>query len=294
MTKEGIINNELEIEIVDEQQGSIRYLQHGWPSKLIRWHAHAEFELHLILETEGRAFIGDYIGRFEPGQLYLIGSHLPHNWLTDFAKTESVTLRDMLIQFDHRCIQSIQQIYPEFNQLRVLIDMAKSGILFYGFDQNKAKSYFKKIKNEQGIKRLLPFFEFLLSIAKWENKKLLSQVKIASHSSKQAQNEFNVILEFINQNYNKKILQADLAHQMQMNESAFSNYFFKMTGNTFSKFLTAVRIHKACKLLETTELKTATIAELVGYNNIANFHRHFLKTQGTQPLKYRQQVASQR
>ncbi|MAF00406.1 MAG: AraC family transcriptional regulator, partial [Geminicoccus sp.] len=34
-----------EIEYVDRSVESIRYLEHGWPTDLCRWHAHAEYEL---------------------------------------------------------------------------------------------------------------------------------------------------------------------------------------------------------------------------------------------------------
>ena len=50
------------IELVDRNTRSIRYLQHGWPSELCRWHAHEEYELHLIVETRGKAFVGESHG----------------------------------------------------------------------------------------------------------------------------------------------------------------------------------------------------------------------------------------
>ena len=34
-----------ELEIVDWSTQSVRYLEHGWPSDLCRWHAHAEYEV---------------------------------------------------------------------------------------------------------------------------------------------------------------------------------------------------------------------------------------------------------
>jgi hypothetical protein len=57
-----------EFEIVEKLQ-SIRYLEHGWPTALCRWHLHEEYELHLVLETSGKAFIGDYVGNFTPVSL---------------------------------------------------------------------------------------------------------------------------------------------------------------------------------------------------------------------------------
>lgn len=83
-----------EIEFIDRSTRSIRYLEHGWPTDLCRWHSHEEYELHFIAETRGKAFVGDYIGDFSPGALYLTGPNLPHNWVTDEVWTREVETRD--------------------------------------------------------------------------------------------------------------------------------------------------------------------------------------------------------
>ncbi len=49
-----------------EEAGLVRCLAHGFPSPLVRWHFHEDYELHLITETSGKAFIGDWIGPFQP------------------------------------------------------------------------------------------------------------------------------------------------------------------------------------------------------------------------------------
>ena len=95
------------IELVDRTLRSIRYLEHGWPTELCRWHAHEEYELHLVVATRGKAFVGDYIGEFEPGYLYLTGPHLPHNWVTDEVNTDTIPLRDMLVQFSHESVEKL-------------------------------------------------------------------------------------------------------------------------------------------------------------------------------------------
>ena len=77
-----------EFEFVDRAEESIRYLQHGWPTHLCRWHSHEELEIHLIVETHGKAFVGDYIGEFGPGSLFLVG---PNRWVNFCRRNVSVT-----------------------------------------------------------------------------------------------------------------------------------------------------------------------------------------------------------
>ena len=84
-------------ELMDDHNGlSIIYRQHGFPSPLVRWHFHKEYELHLIVASSGKVFVGDYIGNFHPETLFLTGPNLPHNWISHVAAGEVVATRDML------------------------------------------------------------------------------------------------------------------------------------------------------------------------------------------------------
>ena len=70
-------------ELMDDHEGhSLIYRQHGFPSPLVRWHFHKEYELHLIVASSGKVFIGDYIGNFSANTLFLTGPGLPHNWIS--------------------------------------------------------------------------------------------------------------------------------------------------------------------------------------------------------------------
>ena len=59
-----------ELKIVDNYAQSLQYLEHVWPDPLCRWHAHKECEIHLIIDTRGKAYVGDYIGGFSPGSFF--------------------------------------------------------------------------------------------------------------------------------------------------------------------------------------------------------------------------------
>src|SRR5215510_11110634 len=100
-----------------EDAGLIRCLDHGFPTPLARWHYHDEYELHLIVATRGKAFVGDYIGQFEPGHLVLTGPRLPHNWISTDVPAEGVTQRDLVIQFPDAPLRQAAALIPEIAEV---------------------------------------------------------------------------------------------------------------------------------------------------------------------------------
>lgn len=138
------------LEYVDRTAQSIRYLEHGWPTELCRWHAHEEYELHLIVASRGKAFVGDHIGEFKAGHLYLTGPNLPHNWVTDAGLETSIKTRDMLVQFSHSCIEKLAEAFPEFSEIQNMLLLAQSGILFDGFNPTFARGHMQNIRDNGG------------------------------------------------------------------------------------------------------------------------------------------------
>ena len=79
-----------DLEVVQIGRGeSFKAWEHGYPFRTVRWHFHPEYEIHHVVATAGRYFVGDFIGEFEPGNLVLTGPNLPHNWVSDVAPGEA-------------------------------------------------------------------------------------------------------------------------------------------------------------------------------------------------------------
>jgi len=275
-----------EFEIVDKVE-TIRYLEHGWPTALCRWHAHEEYELHLVLKTSGKVFVGDYVGQFSPGSLFLTGPNLPHNWVTEESSSNLVSLRDMLIQFNHNTLKKAFEAFPELVELDHLLESSRSGIEFKNYDPELAKKNLELIRDSQGMKRLMHFLNFLQELNEWSEKVTLSLTKLNPSLSSSIQHRINEVVNYVIDNYKNNISLVEAAKIVNMSESAFSRYFMKTTGNRFSEFVSRIRLGRACVMLYETDKNISTIAFASGYNNLANLNRQFVKLKGMTPREYR-------
>ncbi len=152
-------------ELMDDHNGlSIIYRQHGFPCPLVRWHFHKEYELHLIVASSGKVFIGDYIGNFYPETLFLTGPNLPHNWISQVAEDEVVPKRDMLVNFTDELFESGHQVFAELKTLAPLLERAQYGIEFRCKRTiRQAMTLMQRIADTQGMTRLGYFFSFCWS-----------------------------------------------------------------------------------------------------------------------------------
>lgn len=285
---------EPEFEYVDRATQTIRFLEHGWPTHLCRWHSHAEYELHLVVETQGKTFVGDYIGEFTSGSLYLIGPYMPHNWTTDeVAYPKPVEMRDMLVQFSQESIDQLSAAFPEFKEMDEMFKLAQSGIEFVGFNPTLARDHFERIRNAIGAERIAAFLRFLVQVNEHADKKTLSFAGMTQPETTSKQARIAHVVDYIIEHYPEDISVTCAAEMAGMSTAAFSRNFQKMTGKKFVEFVNQVRISQACSMLYSTDAHISTICFAVGFQNLANFNRHFLKTKEITPTQYRDLALSE-
>lgn len=270
----------------ENQVGFIRYLEHGSPNPLIRWHYHDEYELHLITATSGKMFVGDYIGQFKPGNLCLTGPNLPHNWISTDSIEEGVALRDKVILFSGEPLRKSVELMPELKQILSLLDDAKLGVEFTGIT-DEVEDLMNQIKLSFGIDRLALFIKLLGKLADRSNYRMLSSVQLQIQGSRSEIDLISKIVDFISDNYGSSFSMAEIAQQFGMSESRFSRFFRRRTGNTFTDFVNRLRVNKASQLLLETDKYISTICYEVGFNNVANFNRRFMEIRGMTPTEFR-------
>ena len=235
-----------------EDTGLVRCLSHGFPTPLARWHHHDEYELHLITATSGKAFVGDWIGPFQPGHLVLCGPRLPHNWVSLDLPEGGVAERDLVIQFRHEPIAQAAEVIPELAEVLPLLERARHGIEFFGLSE-PARGHWWRIKQTRGTERLGSFCAFLADLSHCTEYRLLSNVMMQGDDDAKGLSQINSIVDRITSNVAQPLVGAVLAQELGMSESRFSRFFRRTTGNTFTDFVNRVRVNRACQLLMNTE-----------------------------------------
>ena len=97
----------------------------------------------------------------------------------------------------------------------------------------------------------------------------------------------NPVLDHIANHLDAELREGDLAEISGYTTSAFSRAFRRQTGMTFTAYVTALRVTRACRLLASSDRPITDICFDVGFNNVSNFNRRFLAETAMTPRAYR-------
>jgi AraC-like DNA-binding protein len=285
-------HNDPSYELMDDHAGlSIIYRQHGFPCPLVRWHFHKEYELHLITASSGKVFIGDYIGNFNPGSLFLTGPNLPHNWISQVEGCQHFPQRDMLVNFTGNLFEPNSLVFSELKTLMPLLERAQYGIEFR--DRGliaEATRLMELIATSRGVSRLGYFFILMEALSNADDYMLLSAASPANLADESNVERTNRAVDYIFAHYSRELSLEDVAAHLNMKPTYFSRVFKQSTGRSFVEFVNRLRISKSCELLADGHRPVTEVCFESGFNNISNFNRRFQQLKGMTPSHYRRLV----
>ena len=269
---------------------------HDYPSPRTRWSVHPEYEVHLVQKGSGRFALGGYVGAFEAGHLVLVGSNVPHGWVSSLRAGEVVPERDVVFQFSPEWVDELELIAPELRDVQKLLADGHPGTQFTGATALRARQELLQIGTTQGVARLrhvVTLLQLLTDSPDHERRRLSDDLMPTVHGTQEAE-VVNRAIEYIFNNLTGPVRLSVAAELAGMSESAFSKYFRRAAGTTFSAVVKRYRLELACRLLTLTAAPIATIAQEVGFNNLSNFNRQFRAAHGLPPSAYRAREVANR
>lgn len=259
-----------------------------------RLHHHAEWQLMHILKGEGTLVAGDYVGRFEEGDLYLIASGQTHVFRCDgqYFKGEG-DAESLSIYFSEGYLGKHFWELQEMSQATHWLEQSRSGIQIKGHTRLVVSQQMEKLASLEGIPRLIKFLEIMITLIESSELAHLSTTAMARHTGREGK-RMNDVLQFTFQESHRKIYLDEVAQIANLSVEAFCRYFKLSTGKTFATFLNDLRVSKACKLLAEQELTIQEVCFESGFNNLSNFNRIFKRTTGHPPSQFAQMTGLRR
>lgn len=244
------------------------------------WHFHPQHELTYIQESVGTKYIGDYVGSYEPGELMLLRSNLPHCWKNH--NDEHRNSKSIVIQWN-------KGIYPKVPELETMFKMlttASKGILF---DKEAVTLLLPRIKKLPHLSNHQLYIELLnlLTELSYCNYTALSEASFIDDLPVEFGSRMRKIHDFVEKRFHEKIYLKEVAELVTMSEQSFSRFFSKMMGRPFFTFLNEYRINIASRMLIDTDLTIAQIGFACGYESLPFFHKQFNKFKYETPRRFR-------
>ena len=271
------------------------FIVHLETKSFAKWHHHPEYELVLILNGRGKRMIGDNISRFEPNDLLLLGSYLPHEFLCDKEFTDKSGRfrgRAIVFQFLREFIGNKFFDLPENRKLANILDESYRGIIFTGKTRDQIIDYMKNCHKMEGTDRLYTLFSIFRILGHTEEYSLLSSPGFIKPYSNPGDDPIHKALEFIVQHFHEEISMKDMLSVTNMSNSTFCNAFKKTCRMTFKEYLLNMRVGYACKLLTEEAFNISQIAYICGFENLSNFNRQFKKIKNITPSQFQRQINS--
>jgi AraC-like DNA-binding protein len=271
---------------------SFKAWEHGYPFRTVRWHFHPEYELHYVVNTAGRYFVGDFIGAFEPGNLVLTGPNLPHNWVSDVGPGERVRVRSRVVQFTEAFLADAMALMPELAPFGATLEASRSGVLYGPATAGLVGPMLRELVRARGIRRMEVFMGVIGALSSAADATALASADYLPDPSGFMSAGINEALAYINDNLTEPFGEPDLARIAGLSPAAFSRSFRRHTGLGLVQFVNRLRVSLACQLLMgDAAVRITEVCFASGFNNISNFNRQFLAQKGMTPSRFRTLLA---
>lgn len=249
----------------------------------VPWHQHTEYELILFTRGEGTAFIGNYVGSFSRGDIFFLGSNLPHTFR---KSSDDLFTSAVVIQFTDDFWGKEFLGMPEAESIKELLDSSSKGLRIEGRCLTELQQMIPALEEEQGFARFIRLCQCLQLMADSCSYQPVSTQESRLYSHRQ-RDRIERIFQHSIAHFQEAISLRDISRMAGMSIPAFCSYFKKCTKKTYIDFLNEIRIGHACKLLADTRQPVLEICFDSGFNTVANFNKQFRKVKGMSPGAYR-------
>jgi AraC-like DNA-binding protein len=252
-------------------------------------HRHRQLELTWIEAGVGLRFVGDDVSPFAAGDLVLLGSNVAHSWVSSRRRGPAVAAATV-VQFSPELL-SLPRL-PELARLGPLAARARFGLSITGRSRDLIVDVLVRMRTAGDIARLAGWVEILGMLDSHQRgfRTLASRPPRGSlrpESDKAESRRIDQTLDWIRRNLARDLTVAEAARIAHVTPAAFSRFFRREVGKTFTRYVNDVRCSEACLKLRLGGRPVAAVASECGYTTLSHFNRQFRLRHGLSPREFR-------
>ena len=255
------------------------------------WHFHPELQITLVLSGTGYRLVGDKITPLKPGDMVLVGSNLPHVWRQETPGPRAAgEVNAIIVRFQENFAGGDFLKLPEAQILGKLYQRARRGMEITGVTRTVVADRLQKLPFLEGLARLTELISILDLLANSRDLRPIASRGFVPDLLTDDQDRMQRVTQYIDAHLSRRIDRDEVARTAHLSVSAFSRFFKLRTGKSLPGYVNELRVGRACRLLANDRRKVTDIAFECGFQNLANFNRHFYKILQMTPSAYRRSL----
>ncbi|MEO8961073.1 MAG: AraC family transcriptional regulator [Ginsengibacter sp.] len=254
------------------------------------FHYHPELELVFILGGFGKKIIGDRTGVFNERDMVVIGSNLPHAWISDdvfHAKGSELKSKAIVFHLNKNIFSPAFYDTKDALGITKFFKIAEKGIIITGKTKEVIERQLKLLLHKEAFERTLGLFEVLHILSKSNDLSFILSDEYKPQSTYAKTDRLAEVYKYVEQNFKDNISLSTISAISNLAPQSFCRLFKKKTGKSFVAYLNELRVAEACKYLTGTDWTIAEIAYNSGFKTVSNFNKLFKSITGTNPTIYK-------
>lgn len=248
-------------------------------------HMHSDFEICLILEGSISVRTKRQEAVFSEGSIILFNPNEPHELRAINQNSVILSLQVSpkfctgyfpslgSMEFDKLCLNDVL----DEHKTRTFTDTIL-GISYEYFSRNPSYEF-------KCMSLVNTLFYFIIKL-------IPCHITSEAERTRKADslNRLKRITDYIDDNYQGKLLLSDIAHKENLSVTYLSHFFKNNLNMSFQEYLNNVRLERARQLIAQTDMKLIDICLESGFSDSRYLNRLFIKQYSCSPKEYREKL----
>lgn len=254
-------------------------------------HQHPQTQLTVIMEGRGQLLVGDYVGRFDAGDVFLLGENVPHVFRSDaeyFEEDNDLKIAGNTVFFDFQAFGTAIDKVEDFRDLLLLNEQINGCFKIHGDTKKEVVDLLNGFNELKGLDKLQRSIHILSKLDfSSDDLEALNLIPVSRSMSEKDGKRMDQVMRYILENSHRTITLDEIAERAYMSKEAFCRFFKLRTRRTFTQYLQQLRITEAKKLLLESDMSIAQISYQVGFQTLSHFNKTFKSMTNQTPKSWR-------